>query len=224
MTKRQALIFDIDDTLVDVSESYRQATVATAAHFGIALTFDDITRARVQGNANNDWVLTRDMMAHRGRTVDLAEVTRVFEDFYQGTPSTPGMRLKETLLLARDVLHQLAQRYPLGVVTGRPRTDADNFIAAHDLHGLFRVMITMEDAPLKPSPVPVRMALEQLGIQTALFFGDTPDDMRAAVGAGIEAIGVIAPADDPAVARAALLAAGASHVLTHIRHIDEVLP
>jgi phosphoglycolate phosphatase-like HAD superfamily hydrolase len=48
----------------------------------------------------------------------------------------------------------------------------------------------MEDAPVKPDPAPVKLALEQLKCKTGIMFGDTVDDARAAVGAGITAAGV----------------------------------
>lgn len=33
----------------------------------------------------------------------------------------------------------------------------------------------MEDAPVKPDPAPVKMALEKLGCKTGVMFGDTVD-------------------------------------------------
>ena len=48
----------------------------------------------------------------------------------------------------------------------------------------------MEDAPAKPSPEPVQLALTSLGVTRALMVGDTPDDIKAAVGAGVVGIGV----------------------------------
>lgn len=34
------------------------------------------------------------------------------------------------------------------------------------------------------------MAMKKLGVERALMIGDTPDDIRAAVGAGIVGVGV----------------------------------
>lgn len=50
--------------------------------------------------------------------------------------------------------------------------------------------VCMEDAPAKPSPEPVLMALKKLNVKRALMIGDTPDDIRAASGAGVVGIGV----------------------------------
>ena len=54
----------------------------------------------------------------------------------------------------------------MAVVTGRPLEDCLYFLRAHDLECVFTdaqgkgpVCVTMHDAPSKPSPEPVRLAL-----------------------------------------------------------------
>ena len=218
--KTDAILLDMDDTMADVTESYRQATISTVAAYGRSITFEDITEAKAGGDANNDWELTRRLLALRGVDVPLEEVTRVFEDFYQGVEGTPGMKTRETLLVEPRMLERWAGVCKLGVVTGRPRFDAEWFLEYHGIRHLFGVVVTMDDGPLKPDPLPVKMALEKLGVKDGWMVGDTPDDMRSAVAAGIEAIGVIAPADDPEIARAALLEAGAWRVVNRLPEID----
>jgi phosphoglycolate phosphatase-like HAD superfamily hydrolase len=82
----------------------------------------------------------------------------------------------------------------------------------------------MEDAPLKPDPAPVRLALARLGVKAAWMFGDTPDDVRAARGAGVLPIGVCAPQDAFDRAERALTAAGAARVFTTPLAFVELLP
>ena len=221
--KPRAVIFDIDDTLVDTTPSYRGSILATARHFGGTATLEDIARAKAKGDANNDWVLTRDLLVREGIDVPLEEVTRVFEDFYQGTDATPGLKEQETLLLERSHILAIGQKYPLGIVTGRPRKDALDFIVRHNLSNLFKVVVTMDDGPLKPNPFPVQRALSVLKETDVWMIGDTPDDIRSAVGAGIKGIGVIAPADNPEEAKAAMLDAGATLVLNSAKEIEELL-
>ena len=72
----------------------------------------------------------------------------------------------------------------------------------------------MDDAPLKPDPAPVHLALTRLGVAAAWMIGDTPDDIRAARAAGVVPIGVVAPGETLAAAAPALTAAGAARVLT----------
>ena len=216
----EALLFDADGVLVDVSSSYREAVVQTAAHWGIAVTAADVAAAKSAGGSNNDWQLTRRLLAARGVAVPLADVTAHFEGLYQGTDGRPGLRERERLLPDRALLERLARRLPLAVVTGRPRADADRFLDVHGVRDLFQVVVCMEDAPLKPDPGPVRLALERLGVRRAWLVGDSPDDMRAARGAGVVPVGVVAPGDDGATAEA-LVRGGAGRV---IGKLDELEP
>ncbi|MCP4603737.1 MAG: aminotransferase class I/II-fold pyridoxal phosphate-dependent enzyme [Proteobacteria bacterium] len=220
----QAILFDIDDTLADVTESYRRATVATAEAFGASVTYDEITAAKAAGDANNDWDLTWRLIRDQGIKASLEQVTRKFEELYQGTTEKPGLRAKETLLVQREMLIRLASRIRLGVVTGRPLEDALTFLETQEIRHLFETVVTMHDAPAKPDPGPVRLALERMDIQRAWMVGDTPDDMRSARGAGVLPLGVVAPADDPDVARSALIGAGAGRILKKISEIEELLP
>jgi len=220
----QAIFLDVDDTLADVSESYRRATCSTAEAFGADVTFEDITAAKAAGDANNDWELTHRMILERGKEASLEDVTAKFEELYQGVGETPGYRKKETLLCTRELLVELAGRVKLAVVTGRPRRDAEVFLKEQGIRDLFGAVITMDDGPLKPDPTPCRMALEALGVKRAWMVGDTPDDMRSARGAGVLPLGVIAPADDPSIATDALIQSGAGRVLGSLDDLKELLP
>jgi len=220
----EALLFDMDDTLADVTESYRQATVETAKFFGVSITFDDITAAKASGDANNDWELSRRLILNAGVEVTLEEVTEKFEEFYQGTDETEGMRKKEKLLIDRGTLETLARKYTLGVVTGRPKRDAMIFLEEKGIANLFSVVTTMEEGPPKPDPAPVRAAIDRLGVTRAWMLGDTPDDVRAARAAAVLPIGTVAPADDEAVASEAMTRAGAATVILKPSSIKELLP
>lgn len=220
----QALLLDMDGVLADVSGSYREAIRATAAAYGVALSAAEITAAKAAGGANDDWALTRRLLAERGVEVGLDEVVERFESAYQGAPGRPGLRLRERLLPAPDVLRALAERLPLAVVTGRPRADAEAFLDAAGIAGAVSALVTMEDAPSKPDPAPVRLAMERLGVSRAWMVGDTPDDVRAARAAGVLPLGVIPSGEDAAAWRRVLLAAGAGRVLDGLDELLEVLP
>jgi HAD superfamily hydrolase (TIGR01548 family) len=218
-----ALLFDMDGVLADVSRSYRRAIVDTAASWDVTVTADDIAAAKAAGNATNDWDLTRRLLADRGVEAPLDEVTRRFERLYQGDGTTAGLYRTESPRLDRDTLERLAARWRLGVVTGRPRGDAERFLDDHGLSDLFSTVVTMEDAPSKPDPAPVRLAMERIGARHAWMVGDTPDDLRAARAAGVLPVGVPAPGDDSESARTVLLSAGAALVLDTPNDLEEVL-
>ena len=133
-----------------------------------------------------------------------------FQSLYLGPGGAPGLCEAETLIPRPALLRRLAARRPLAVVTGRPRDEAESFLDRFGIRGLFGAVVCMEDAPAKPSPAPVRMALERLGVGAAWMVGDTPDDVVAAQRAGVVPIGVVAPRDDPAAVTTSLRAAGAA--------------
>lgn len=211
-----ALIFDMDGVMVDVAESYRAAIVETAKVFGIEVSREDIVARKARGNANNDWVVTRDLIEEAGGQATLEEVTETFEKLYQGTETVAGLRDKEKLVAPRAFYESLRDRFKLGIVTGRPRQDAEYLLRLHGLSDLFESVVCMEDAALKPSPEPVQLACRQLGTKRAWMFGDTPDDIRAARAAGVMPIGVIAPGESPERATAILQGIGAAKVITSI--------
>jgi histidinol-phosphate aminotransferase len=216
----EALLLDMDGVLADVSRSYRQAIRLTAASYGVELSPAEIDAAKRAGDANNDWRLTRRLLAERGVEAPLAEITRRFEDLYQGSPGGPGLCHNERLIPDRRTLERLAGRLPLAVVSGRPRADAQRFLDEHGLSDLFAAVIAMEDGPAKPHPSPVRQALERLGVRRAWMVGDTPDDAAAARGAGAVPLGVVAP-DDSETTADELLRAGAARVLNGL---EELVP
>jgi phosphoglycolate phosphatase-like HAD superfamily hydrolase len=81
----------------------------------------------------------------------------------------------------------------------------------------------MEDAPSKPSPDGIRLAMGELGLANPWMIGDTPDDMNAAVAAGITPIGVAASGLGYDKNRKVLLASGAVVVISDTNDIQRLL-
>jgi histidinol-phosphate aminotransferase len=220
----QAIVFDLDGVLADVRESQRAAMIATAATYGVTVTMDDIEAALRAGDAANDWIVTQRLIAARGVPADLLSVTERFQALYLGTEGSPGLREHERLIVPRALLERIAQRLPLAIVTGRPRVEARCFLERVGIADLFRAVVCMEDAARKPDPAPVRLALTRLDVRRAWMVGNTPDDVRAAAGAGVVPLGIVAPGDDLSTTAAALADAGAARVLDRLADIEELLP
>jgi histidinol-phosphate aminotransferase len=212
----QALLFDMDGVLADVSSSYRAAIVETARSFGAFIDAEMVRAEKEAGDANDDWSLTHRLMARVGVHRTFVEVRERFERIYQGADGVVGLREQESLLVPAEILRALADRMPLAIVTGRPRDDAERFLARFGLGHLFTVMVAREDAPLKPHPEPVNLALRRLGVRAAWMLGDTVDDVRAARRAGVVPIGVRAPLES---SDGALRRAGATVVLGNAAEI-----
>ncbi len=218
----EGLIFDLDGVIADVSSSQVLSIVATAASFGVEIEPADIETAKASGHSNDDWELTRRLCLEHGVDAPIQSVMERFEAMYQGTASSPGLKLAETSLVDVETWRRWAAIRPLAVVTGRPRSDAEEFLARFDLMEEITALVTRNDAPLKPDPAPVRQALEIMGVTRAWMLGDTPDDLAAARAAGVVPIAVIAPGDDPVRARERL--SPAARILEKTIDLEEMLP
>uniref|UniRef100_A0A7S1U7T5 Imidazoleglycerol-phosphate dehydratase n=1 Tax=Phaeomonas parva TaxID=124430 RepID=A0A7S1U7T5_9STRA len=231
----EALLLDMDGVLAEVSESFRAAILGTAKAFGAQVTVADVVAAKAAGGANNDWVLTHNLVrAKLGSTADgitYEQVKAKFEELYQGNPArgVPGLCETETLICEAALLEELGRRTggKMAIVTGRPRGDCMKFLKTHGLTHLFDVHVCMEDGPPKPDPFPCAEAIRQLGVAPAacLMVGDTPDDVRSARAAGCSGLGVRLPHD---YARAVLAGdAGGDAMLDSLRGagaIDVITP
>lgn len=230
-SKPMAVLWDMDGVLAEVSGSYRQAIIKTAAFYGVTIAGEDISRAKNEGNANNDWILTQRLVnAQRPKkaSISLQQITDKFQEFYAGVNGKGGLRDTEKLIPSKAFLEACASKYPMAVVTGRPREECDYFLNLHGLSKLFKVCVCMEDGPAKPSPAPVLSALRQLGVSgSVVMIGDTPDDIRAAIAAKSDVIpiGFLPPAGETMNHNlaAALYEAGSAQVFFDMQQLAELL-
>lgn len=220
----EAILFDMDGVLADVSASFRACVERTAASYGVTLEPGEVSRAKAAGGANNDWILTHRLVTARGVEATLEEVTSRFEAIYNGDATTRGLNESERLLCSRAQLRRLASKVRLAVVTGRTREDALRTLRRNGLDDLFPVLVTMHETPSKPDPAPVRLALERLGVTRAWMIGDTVDDVRAARRAGVVPLAILAPGEDPSIAAPALRAAGAARLIDSLDDLEVQLP
>ncbi len=146
----------MDGVLADVAQSYRLAIQYTCAEFGVLIGQDDVNAEKIRGNANNDWELSHRLIQQGMESVEegnrknpsLAQVTEVFERFYQGTDGEKdGLRWKETLIPSRGLLWELYRRcdHKMGIITGRPRKDCEQFLEQEGIAHLFHSCVCMED-------------------------------------------------------------------------------
>ncbi|MFA6065353.1 MAG: TIGR01548 family HAD-type hydrolase [archaeon] len=192
--KFKSVIFDIDGVLVDVSQSYRQAIQKTVEDFtGFYPTPEEIQKYKERGGLNNDWDLSEAIILDKGKKVPKQEIIDKFQEYYLGK-NWDGFITKEKLLLPKSCIESLAKKYKLGILTGRPRAEAEFILKYFQIFDLFEIIVAMEDTGDKPKPNPfgLNLALKKLKIPSC-YFGDSIDDMKAAVSAQMTGIGVIPP-------------------------------
>lgn len=212
----EALLFDMDGVLVDVSASYRRAIAETASFFlGVRVAPADVDRVKRRPGMNNDWDAAAALLRSRGVRVPRAELIDVFQKIHGGDGGRPGLAAAERWLLPKPSLTRLARRYALGIVTGRPREEALSALRRFGTESFFRAVVALEDVGrrTKPDALGLRLALRGLGAGRAVYFGDSPDDMAAARAAGVRAVAVRPPGlRAPALWRARMEKAGSARV------------
>lgn len=208
-----AILFDIDGTLIDESRSYREAARRTAEfllHRPVSMAEVDAIKALP--GFNNDWDATwalvgkrihgsiyRPSGADRG-SYAYRRLRNVFQTYYLGhrlwaelSGEEPPFEWEEPLMametpfMKLETLERLGP-FTLGIVTSRPRTEAIMALRQHGFERFFppAAIVAMEDAPHeKPHPEPLLRLVRRLGCTAPVYVGDSINDALAAASAGI---------------------------------------
>lgn len=191
----EAILFDWDGTLADTLGLIYEANVEVMAALG--LPFD---RTLYRRHFAPDW---RVMYERLGVPADRLEEAnaRWWAALDQAEAALfPGVR---------EALEGLAAAgHPLGIVTAGRSDRVGAELRRLEIDRLFGAVVYGDDGPAqKPDPAPLRAALAALGhadrATASIYVGDTPDDMRMAVAAGVGAVGIESVLGDAGDLRAA---------------------
>ena len=214
------LLFDLDGVIADVDRSYRSAIENTVSEFGFNVGDGEIDRIKRAGSANDDWDVTRRILLDRGIEVEIDEIVRRFQRWYLGDESRGGLYELETPLIDPTTIRRAAGERRVGIVTGRPRVEAERFLDRFGFDRVVDAVVAREDAPLKPDPTGLTNILRSLDATSAWFFGDTVDDVMAARRQPSSLIVPIGVTDDDS--RTSLEAAGAAWIVPRGERIVEL--
>ncbi len=228
-----ALLFDMDGVLVDVSRSYRRAIEETVEHFtGRSIGKNAIQRYKNYGGFEDDWKLTHAIITDTAMEVPLSRVIEEFQDRYRGD-DWDGFITEEPALIEDQTLDALnGEGCLLGIVTGRPEEEAQWTLEHQDWTDYFPLLVGKEKQGdrQKPDPFPLEHSLTMLaaagcnfGSEEVAYVGDSVDDMKAARAADMWAIGVVPPYVDTAEHRALLKERGAHVVIDDPNALPDVL-
>jgi HAD superfamily phosphatase len=211
--EQTALILDIDGVIRDVAGSYRRALADTVENFtGFRPSPLDIDNLKAEGRWNNDWEASQELIRRyfwqhgdQQETQILPkseEVIAFFQSRYRGT-SIPwdGYITQEPLLVEPQFFAELSQAgISWGFFSGATRASAEYVLSRLGIK--HSVLVAMEDAPSKPNPEGLFLAIAQFlkPISTVIYAGDTVADMLAVVQARKQdpskkylAVGIIPP-------------------------------
>jgi HAD superfamily phosphatase len=250
------VVFDIDGVIRDVGSSYRRALADTVAEFtggAYRPTAVEIDTLKGEGIWNNDWEASQELIYRyfegQGKTrselnLDYAQVVAYFQTKYRGTDAVNwnGYICNEPILASLEYFCSLtAAHIPWGFFSGAT-TGSASYILKRRLGLNAPVLVAMEDAPGKPDPTGLFMAVAKLGLQHGnidslpiVYVGDTVADMQTIIKArsvqperNLIAVGVLPPhiltaaevVDDY---RDSLVRSGATIVLNNVQELTPEL-
>ncbi|TNE77110.1 MAG: HAD family hydrolase [Gammaproteobacteria bacterium] len=196
--KYDAVLFDLDGTLLDTAPDFLTCTNRLLADKGMPLLAeDDIRRLVTHGSAG----IIRGVFALEQGHPDFeptrqALLTLYFENLADRTRPFPGIQ---------ELLTQLAERQiPWGIVTNKPERYTLAILEQLPLGSPPATVICPDHVQrTKPDPESVLLALQQIGIapKQAVFIGDHLRDIEAGKRAGTATIaaayGYLSEGEDP---------------------------
>ena len=214
MPRPQAVLFDVDGTLVDTVDLHAQAWLDIFRQFGLDATFDEIRRQIGKGGDQLlPGLVPPEFLADRQEEMEKARAELFTRDYMPRVKPFPKVRELFERLRGDGLKIALA-------TSGKPEE-----VAHHkellNIGDLLDAETTSDEAERsKPFPDIFQAAFRKLGLtdpSLAMVVGDTPYDTEAARAAGNPSLGVLSGG----FTEASLRAAGAVAVYRDPAHLLE---
>ncbi len=187
----QAILFDLDGTLVDSVPDLAAAMDAALQHCGFPTAGEERVRSWVGNGAAKlvaralDWALVAS-----AKEAQPAQQQLLLEAFYlaYGEDSSSRSRLFDGVLEALQ--YWQAAGIKMACVTNKPERFTHPILAEFGLQALLPVVVGGDTlAQRKPDPAPLRLACERLGVavENTVMVGDSCNDIDAAHALGMPA-------------------------------------
>ncbi len=217
-----AVIFDLDGTLIDSTDVYLRILNAAFERLGLPLfSKEDILDLLIEGDFDWNKILPADLKGRKEEIIQKA--MEIIREIY------PQMFREEVKLIpgAADILREISMGdMKIGLVTS---TDAKNLapklypLQASGVEKLLQVIITTDETPnRKPSADPLIECGKRLCVEMerTVYVGDSRVDIRAGKAAGTMTVGVLTGVDG----YEALSAEAPDAILDSVVALREILP
>lgn len=177
--KPDSLIFDLDGTLWDASETCANAWSELLLNLGITEYAIDAAAIRSVSGLNINKVFKDHFnFIPEDRRAELLEAYKPMESKYM---KESGGKLYPDV---KEVLSELKKTYKLFVVSNCMSGYIENFIAFHQLEGFFTDFECSGNTGL-PKSENIKMIVGRNGLSNPVYIGDTIWDYEAATGADV---------------------------------------
>jgi beta-phosphoglucomutase len=183
MHRVQALLFDLDGTLVDTSDANYTAYSRALAEFGVAIE----PRAIAEMAADRQWrEFLPELLRDTGIDADPARIASRKGELYRTTIG--ALRVNRPLLALAAAVRPEIQT---ALVTTASAASVGAILAHFEIRELFDVVVTGDDVVRhKPDPEAYLVAAERLSVpvEGCLAFEDSEAGAASAVAAGVAVI------------------------------------
>jgi len=196
--KVEAVLFDLDGTLIDSAPIYYQIIDIVFERLGVPpVSRKTLQEAMDDGDFDWDFVLPAPMKSRKEELI--AEARTIIDDI------APPMFRRQIKLIpgAAEICKKIAaQGMKIGLVTSTP-TDYISVkltpLREAGVENLLQVIITADDVVnKKPHAEPLIKGSQRLevAVEQCVYVGDTRVDIRAGIAAGMKTVGVLTGFDD----------------------------
>lgn len=176
------ILFDLDGTLLDTLEDLKDAVNYTMGQFGCPeRSLDEVRNFIGTGAAN----LIRKALPGKESDPPLEEALAVYQAYYAAHAQDRTGPYEGVL----QALEQISIRYPVAIVSNKPDGATKTLCAAH-FPGIF-ARGESTDCPRKPAPDMLYKAMEQIGVDTCVYVGDSETDVQTARNTGVPCLSVL---------------------------------
>ena len=177
---KTGILWDLDGTLLDTLGDLADSLNSTLEQFGYPARTVQEVRAFVGNGARR---LIELAIPEGAENVDAVLVA--FQAYYRGhcqikTKPYDGIP---------EVLAQLGEKYPMAVVSNKP-DGAVKILCAQYFPNLY-ARGESADCPRKPAPDMVLKAMEDIGVTSCIYVGDSEVDVVTARNAGVPCLSVL---------------------------------
>ena len=188
----EAVVFDLDGTLIDTIGFYVELANALRARFSLPPLPEGAVKEWLWRGWGDFKLLIPEIKAE-------IDPLRLYTEIFEESAFTPSLfpGLKETIITLSE------RGVKLGIVTATDHPKYEKWklqpLERESLLPLFKAVVSEADFPArKPSPDPILECLRRLEAkpQNAISVGDSPLDIRAGKAAGTITVGVLTGVSD----------------------------
>lgn len=180
---KTGILFDLDGTLLDTLEDLWAATNFTLRQYGCPERTKEEVR-RFVGNGARE--LIRLALPGKENDPPVDEVLATYQAHYRKVCDQGASRPYDGVLQS---LEQAAKEFPVAIVSNKP--DAAVKKLCKGFFGDVYALGEAPDCPRKPAPDMVFKAMQELGVDTCVYVGDSEVDVATAKNAGVSCLSVL---------------------------------